>query len=160
MQNLEKIVKELSERALREDHEKRRLEVLKILSHLYDKAATYVNIIMAIGYAGFFAVWSNMKVYMSAFDMRISALCMVASVVLFVMWEVIKMIITSSSLHKLQDVINASPDNFSAKLATQQKEAAIIDVQVMKWWPIVLFFTTLTALVAANILVYSFIINL
>ncbi|MBA2658961.1 MAG: hypothetical protein H0U72_05295 [Nitrosospira sp.] len=130
------------------------------MSVLYDKSATYVNIIMAVGYAGFFAVWSNMKVYMSTFDMRISALCMLTSIILFAMWEVTKMIITSHKLHGMQEVINASPAEFNAKLAAQQHGAAILHVQVMKWWPIVLFLTIVTALVATSILIYSFIINL
>jgi hypothetical protein len=160
MKNLEQIVKELSERAAREDHEKRNAAVLKIMSSLYDKSAAYTNIIMAAGYVGFFTVWSNMKVYMSAFDMRISALCMLISIMFFVMWEVTKMIVTSRSLSSLQDATNASPAEFNAKLEAYYLDAAKINAALMKWWSCVLFVTIVPALIAASILIFSFVTNL
>ena len=159
MINLEKMLRDQAERALKDDVEKRKTEILRIYSALYDKAATYVNIIMAIGYAGFFAVWSNMKVYMSAFDMRLSALCMLTSVVIFVMWEVAKMYITSANLHQVQDILKFHAE-FDAKLIALYQQEAMINVHFMRLWPIVLFLTIVTALVATSILIYSFIINL
>jgi hypothetical protein len=115
---------------------------------------------MAAGYAGFFTIWSNMKAHMAASDMRISALCMLASIVVFVMWEVRKMIVLSSALHGLQGVLEAPPSEFNSRLAAQEQEERRIRVRLMKWWPLVLLFTIAPALVATSLLIYSFIINL
>ena len=160
MKTLEQIGKELNERALHEDQERQRAEILKVLAALYDKSAAYTNIIMAAGYAGFLAVWSNMKVYMAASDMRISALCMLTSVVIFVMWEVTKMIFTGGSFRGMQNVLNAPPSEFKNKLAAQQQGERVVYVRVMRWWPLVLFLSIVPGLVATCILIYSFVINL
>lgn len=160
MKNLEQIVKELSERALKEDQERQRAEVIKVLSALYDKAAAYTNIIMAVGYAGFFTVWSHMKVYMAALDMRVSALCMLTSVTVFVIWEVAKMILTAGSFHGIQNVLKAPPSEFRSRLAAQEQAERVNYVRIMRWWPLVLFLSIVPALVATCILIVSFIINL
>ena len=91
---------------------------------------------------------------------NISAVCMLTSIVVFVMWEVTKMIVTSSTLHGLQDVIKAPPSEFNSRLAAQEQEERRVHVRLMKWWPLVLLLTIAPALVATSILLYSFIINL
>ncbi|PTR10194.1 hypothetical protein C8R32_102284 [Nitrosospira sp. Nsp5] len=160
MKNSEQLLKELHERSIKEDHEKRISTIITMMASLYDKSAAYTNIIMAVGYAGFFTVWSNMKVYMSAFDMRISSLCMLTSVVVFVMWEVTKMIYSARELHLLQDVLNAPAENFSSLLIAKQHQINVSHVCLMKAWPIMLFFTIFPALTATSILIFSFVMNL
>ena len=59
---------------------------------------------------------------MAASDMRISALCMLTSIVVFVMWEVTKMIATSSTFHGIQNVLKAPPSEFNSRLAAQEQE--------------------------------------
>ncbi len=160
MAGMEEVVKQLSERALKEEHDRRIETMIKVMSALYDKAAAYTNIIMAAGYAGFFAVWSNMKAYMSPTEMRVSALCMLVSLLVFVLWEVTKMILTSRNLHRLLEVIQAPQTEFDAKLKKQQHDERLFNIGFLRAWRIVLVSAIAPALVASAILIYSFITHL
>lgn len=160
MAGMEGVVKQLSERALKDEHDKRIETMIKVMSALYDKSAAYTNIIMAAGYAGFFAVWSNMKEYMSPTEMRVSALCMLVSLLVFVLWEVTKMILTSRNLHRLLEVIQAPQTEFDTKLKKQQHDERVFNIGFLRAWRIVLVSAIAPALLAAVTLIYSFIAHL
>lgn len=46
-------------------YEKRVENVVKIMAALYDKAAAYTNLIIIAGYAAFFAIWGNVKTFLT-----------------------------------------------------------------------------------------------
>lgn len=160
MNGMEQIVKHLSEKALKDEQDKKIETLIKVLSALYDKAAAYTNLIMVAGYAGFFAVWANMKGFMTPTEMRLSALSMIFSLLIFVLWEVTKMILTSRNLHRLLEVLNAPPTEFDARLKKQQRDERVFNIGFLRAWRIVLVCAIVPALFAAGTLVFSFITNL
>ena len=164
MAGMEDLVKQLAQRAqeqhkkeLLDEYDKRIEDMIKIVSALYDKAAAYANLIMAAGYAAFFAVWANMKALMSPAQMRISALAMTVSLIIFVSWELTKMIRTSLSLKKQLDLANSEGEEFAKKFAEHQKEQRAVNVKFLAVWPYVLGAAIVPAVIAAGVLLYAFI---
>jgi hypothetical protein len=134
--------------------------LIKIGSAQYDKAAAYANLIMAAAYAAFFAVWSNMKGLMSPSEMRLSALCMVVSLLVFVVWELTKMVLTSARMRGLAQLVQSPGFDFPAKLKQQQLADARFNLGVARAWPIALVASVVPGVCAGGILVWSFLSNL
>jgi hypothetical protein len=156
----QKIVQDMAERAQREAHEARKAETISILSALYDRAASYTNLILAAGYAGFFAVWSTMKDTLTTTESLIAALSVTFSLAVFVFWEVGVMVWAAKDLGAVQQALNAPPGKFEklieqAKLS-QEKRA----VAVRRMWFVILLATIVPGLVGTGVLMYSFVCQL
>lgn len=65
--------------------------VVEIQSQLFDKAATYSNLIMVAGYAGAFTVWGNIKSQLTAEANLWIALLLGFSLCAFVSYQIFKM---------------------------------------------------------------------
>jgi hypothetical protein len=163
MADMQELIKQLALRAqeqqkkeLKDAHDKRIEDLTKILSTLYDKAAAYTNLIMAAGYAAFFAVWANMKTLMSPTQMRVSALAMTLSLFVFVGWELTKMIRTSFNLKKQLDLTSVEQQEFIQKLMEYQKVERAFNVKFLDVWPYVLVAAIVPALVAVGTLLLAF----
>lgn len=71
--------------------ERMRSDIVEIQARVYDKAASYFNIIILAGYAGIFFVWTQSSEFLSKNAVAICALLMVISVLTFVLFEIAKM---------------------------------------------------------------------
>lgn len=153
MDDLQKLLFEAQQK---EQHEKRIEVLIKILSAVYDKAIAYTNLVIIAGYAAFFAVWGTMKAQLSEREMLASAFCITLSLIFFVFWETLKMVITSRNSRGLLRVLQAPPDQFDTRLAEQQKGEQKLSVSLLRIWIIILFLTVIPGLVAGGILLFSF----
>jgi len=63
---------------------------VKLYSALYDKSTAYTNVIIAVGYAGFFGLWSLTKPSLPNALATIAASLMSMSLAIFVLFEVYK----------------------------------------------------------------------
>lgn len=167
MADMQELVKQLAQKAqeqqkkeLQAAHDKRIEDLIKILSALYDKAAAYANLIMAAGYAAFFAVWANMKSFMSPTQMRVSAIAMTVSLVVFVAWELTKMIRTAFNLRKQLELTKVDQQQFVPKLLEYQKEERAFNVRFLSSWSYVLVAAIVPALIAVAVLLYAFLTGL
>jgi hypothetical protein len=167
MSDMQKLVDQLAEKArgeqeeaLRKAHEKQVEDLIRVLSSLYDKAAAYTNLILAAGYAGFFAVWANVKVLMTPIELRISGLSMTLSLLVFVAWEITKMIYTSRSLTDLVKVSDADAQSIDQKLLEHEKHHRRINVRLLRVWVWILAATIIPAVIAVAVLLYVFISGL
>jgi hypothetical protein len=137
--------------------EKRIETVVKIMAALYDKAAAYTNLVIIAGYAAFFAVWGNMKGQLGKREMLYAALFMSISLIFFILWETIKMVITSITLKSLRKtVLEATPEHFNTKLVELNKAEARLHVKLMYFWFFVLAVTVGFGLLAGGILINGF----
>lgn len=82
----------------------------KLLSVSYDKAASYTTVIVFGGYAGFFAIWQLSKDYLSKEQALWSALLIMISLLSFVLFEVVKMVMVSRSIFAKVAVIAKTPE--------------------------------------------------
>jgi len=156
MADMQKVVEELAKKALERDKDERVEIIIRVTSALFDKAAAYTNLIIIAGFAGFFAVWSSMKVYLSPLEMFTSAFCVTVSLSVFIFWEVFGMLVRSRTLKELLKVLNTPAAEFQGALAKQQKTEQLRNIWVFRIWAVALFFTIAPALVAAGVLIFSF----
>jgi len=77
----------------------------QILSHLYQKAGSYTNLVMLAGYAGIFGIWQFTHELLSRRVTMWVALLISLSLMLFVGYEVWKMIFPRKSGHNEELVV-------------------------------------------------------
>jgi len=137
--------------------------LIRIMSASYDKSVSYTNLFMVGGYASFFVVWAKMYDKFSKFYMGLAGVLMFISLLVFIVWELYKMIFYSTNFRNLQKVLEEKdPKKFNAKLSEHQfneKKRALEQVKI--WW-LVLIVTIIPALFASGILIclfYKYIIN-
>lgn len=135
---------------------------IKISGALYDKAAAYTNLIIIGGYAGYFGLWQLTKDHLSKQQSLWSALLVLASLFVFIVFEVIKMVITSRAMVAHAKVLRSpavrdDPDELLKQLKRSQlitdREAAGL---VRLWYPSIIF-CLVAALVGAGVLAYAFV---
>lgn len=136
--------------------------LVKILSSSYDKAIAYNNVVIVAGYATFFAMWGATKPVLTHWTSIASALLMVSSATVFVLFELFKMIQTSQTFMQLQSIatdenVRKDPEIFQSKVKafeTLQRSASLRFVRV---WVAVLGITVSTAVAAIGLLTYSYV---
>lgn len=158
----QEIIEHINELICRQSSDSQTLFIAQqkeILSHLYQKASSYTNLIILAGYAGIFGVWQNTK---DLLDKRIIpwvALLVSCSLLLFVGFEVFKMIAESLFFKKL-NVIIEKRFNEQQRIAAWKIAFNEYSNQQSKIWSIFLIPTVLSGFSAALILIYQFIRNL
>jgi len=163
--NLSEVVELLA----RQQREKQAAEMAeaqnKLITLSYDKAAAYTTVIVFGGYAGFFAIWQLSKEHLSKGQALWAALLVLLSLLAFVLFEVIKMIVVTRSIFKRAAVlrlpeVQGNPERLLAELN------ALNDVQnvglraFMVFWVITLIVAVGGALIGAAILGFAFISGL
>ena len=74
----------------------------ELVDKLQARSASYANVVIGFGYAGFFALWNMVEKVMPPWAHSVAGLCIGASLALFVGWEVFQMIFTSLHLRRVQ----------------------------------------------------------
>lgn len=131
--------------------------VTKIMAAMFDKAATYTNLIIVAGYAAFFTIWSHTKAFMTRKEMISAALCISISCLLFIIWEITKMILFAKSTRKLNLIGGIPADKIKDELDSIIKSEGKLQIKIYKAWVIILAVTVAFGLGGTGILVYSFI---
>lgn len=138
----------------------KQIDVLKeILTHAYSKAAAYTNVIIIAGYAAFFTLWNSMDGKLPAKPMFAAAICISLSVIIFILFEVYKMIKSSLYFRMLGKEFEKvqKPDIVIAKF---QAEGQKFDQKMSMIWIYVLIPTLALGLTGAGILIYQFALKL
>jgi len=137
----------------------------KLVNVSYDKAATYTTVIIFGGYAGFFGIWQLTKEYLSKDQALWLALLILASLLSFVLFEVIKMIlVTKSVMGKASILRNPTVRNDPQKLLKalndldEAQHEGIWGFMVV--WAVTVFISLSGAVGGASILGYAFISGL
>lgn len=135
---------------------------IRILSAVYEKAIAYTNLIVLAGYASFFGLWQLTKDGLTKQQTMWAALCILSSAVVFVMFEVTKMYVSSRTILKLNKtiadpaVVNSAARLMAALGAVEKEERRVV-IMFGYWWHFALAFTVLTGLAGVGILAYAFI---
>jgi hypothetical protein len=61
---------------------------IKLYAAIYDRAKSYSSLVLSVGYAGFFALLSSTKPYLSKHQILIAAILMLTSLASFVSFEI------------------------------------------------------------------------
>lgn len=160
MSDIQKIVGELAKRAAEEDAEKELERYIKILTAAYSNAKAYNNIIIIAGYAAFFTMWSFTKSLLTEHATLWAALLMTISATTFVVFEVVKMEITSRSIIRMYTAVSEDPSNLLQFIQSlEQKDKIEMQCFLISWkW--VVRISLSTGLLAVLIIAASFVIRL
>ena len=134
--------------------QKEQIEAFKeIITHMYSKSVSYSNVIIIAGYVAFFSVWNFVKDKLSGRAMLSVALLISLSAMLFVLFELYKMISSSFHFRKLSKSLQQMKDP-QAVMAKLQEDLKSFELRQHRFWIFMLIPTLLTGLSAAGILVY------
>ncbi|HBB96752.1 MAG TPA: hypothetical protein DC054_15340 [Blastocatellia bacterium] len=134
---------------------------IRIIAGAYEKANAYTNLIIVAGYAGLFAVWQFTKDNLSRKQTLISALLIIISLAIFVIFEIYKAHYTSRLLRQygktVQDPKNkSSPEQLLSAMNEFEAAERRAGMHFVQFWNAAFWLTTITGLAAACVLVYAF----
>lgn len=133
-------------------------DLRKLQADQFERANNYTNIVIGGGYAGAFAIWSLVSDVLSKNQRAWIGMLLLVSILVFVMWEVTKMILIGVHAQNFVRLAAAEPLHLE-KLLQEQKSAEVRLHHKLGiiWARFVLPVTIGTALVAAGVLVYAFV---
>lgn len=134
--------------------------VIKVYGQLYDKASAYTNLLVALGYGGFFAIWSTTKTYLTKKEMLISGLAVLFSLFWFIAWQVFVMISSAKDLLGYEDLVNASVDEFQKVKAAEDLREAKRKYRLRHYWIANLILTGIPGFAGGLFLMYAFVRHL
>lgn len=91
------------------DYERQVQAAQEFIERLQSNSVSYTNLILAAGYAGFFALWATLENDLPRWLHSLSAFLIVLSLLLFVAWEVTKMVGSAFHLRCFQQQLSAQP---------------------------------------------------
>jgi len=109
------------------DIEKRQQFMISIIAGQYDRAMLYVTTIIAGSYAAFFTAWSGVQGDLPQFERFFSLILMLLSLMVFLGWEIFKMIKRAYLVQDEIEVAQALHHDFMRLLPeVQEKERSTI----------------------------------
>ncbi len=131
----------------------------EILSHLYQKASSYTNLIILAGYAGIFGIWNLTRELLNKQITIWVAFLVSCSLVLFVGFEVWKMIAEALFFRRVSDIIEKDVPE-QEKLAVWKYIFNAYSKEQAMVWIYFLIPTVLLGFSGGFILIYQFVKNL
>src|SRR5690606_4600684 len=128
----------------------------ELLAHTFSQAQAYTNLILVAGYAGFFAIWTQLGADMTRATKFWSGLLIALSVAGFIAWEVYGMIQRSRSMLGIARAVN-DPARFEQLMEEQRATEHDRAVQIGRAWLVALPFIAGTGFAALFILLSAFV---
>jgi hypothetical protein len=106
---------------------------LEIMNRMQVGHAAYTNLVIAAGYAAYFALWSTLKGDLPSWLYALSGMLMTLSLLTFMVWEIMKMIWSAVAFRHIENRLASRPA--SSEAVTQwQKEILAFDRRVNRIW--------------------------
>ncbi|MFT4756955.1 MAG: hypothetical protein ACI91R_001605 [Vicingaceae bacterium] len=172
LDSLDNLLDQLSssyERLEKEDAEKAKAEInddkeyiekqKELIITSYEHGKQYTNIIIFGGYAGLFTIWNFTKDQLQSWQVLSVGLCILLSLFLYITFELygswLRTTQVSNQIKELEEAekLHELPENYGK---SEQARAA----KFISMWPYFFFSAIGFALIAAFILIYSFISGL
>lgn len=151
------LAKEAAERRKREILE----DVIEIQTRLYEKASSYTNLVISVGYAGFYTTWAFLKDSLPREEMVLAALSMAVSIAFFILWEVFKALATTYKVNLgISDLSKSPPEEIEQKISLYWKRHRELSQEFMGIWRIIIYLVILPALFGIFILFKCLIMDL
>ncbi|WP_323909814.1 hypothetical protein [Aeromonas caviae] len=127
-------------------------EMKEIYSSSWSAAATYTNVIILAGYAGYFGLLSTLKDYVSPLGLLLSGFFMALSLAFFVFHEVFRMAFVGVQYNKIFKDLEEG-DNIFEKMKDNVQKYNVITSRV---WLFAFCPTVLFGLIGVGSVIYSF----
>lgn len=133
---------------------------VRIIAAAYEKASAYANLLIVAGYAGFFALWQMTKDYLGRKQTLLSALLMLVSLIVFIVFEIYKGHYTSRFLKTFHNSIlkrehQTSLGTFVEQMTALEQAERQGALRFLTFWNMTFWVTTITGLGAGFILAVS-----
>ncbi|MCW9043271.1 MAG: hypothetical protein OQK05_07995 [Pseudopelagicola sp.] len=118
---------------------------------LFDKAATYNNVVVTLGYAGFFSVWSLVSQELSRTENAFVGLTLGFSLLVFIAWTLTNSTLLTVNFRRYAVIEGTEFSTFEEALdahksAEDKTKRAVLRLQ--RFWPYVFVSSTVPALAA------------
>jgi len=119
-----------------------------------------MQVSIGLGYGGFFAAWSGTKTYLSPKLLVGSALLVIFSLVLFVLYEICETMIVSHLSIDFASTVAKPGANVSAALLAHNRKVSRLTRPLIPLWKVVFPLSALAGLAGAGALIYAFVASL
>jgi hypothetical protein len=131
----------------------------ELIAHAFGHAQAYTNVVLSVGYAGFFAIWSFLKPDLSKGETLWSALLVSVSLTVFILWEVYQSFYRSRSIMSLAETVK-DPSRFEVAIDRYRREENSRVISLKRVWVVAFLLTVVTGFGGTLILIYAFIRSL
>lgn len=155
---LEQSIREGRERVI-EQQARRVLEVQKeLVAHAMERGQAYSRVILAGGYAGYFALWAFVRDYLGAWEALTSALLLALSLAVYIFYTAISNIWLAGKQNIDATLLlrgEKDPASFLARWDEVQKKRQDAVIRASAVWRWVLFATIVPAALGTILLMYA-----
>lgn len=130
--------------------------LISFQAQLFDKAATYNNIVITFGYAGFFAIWNFVSDRLHSWDTVFIALLLGSSLLIFISWTLTVSFQNAFAMRKLAKVYTMDFENTEDKVTAiveEESKISLAQMKLQKVWLVVFLFTVATGFSAGLALI-------
>jgi hypothetical protein len=131
----------------------------RFVAHMYQQSSAYTNLIMIAGYAGIFGLWQITKAQLSSFTVNGVASLIAFSLLVFVAFEVKKMVSMGFFMRRLNRIL---AENFEPAERVRAWEEALVEWSAKegKNWVVYLMLTIVPGFGAGGWLLVEFLRSL
>lgn len=130
---------------------------ISIQSATFDKASSYNNIVLTLGYAGFFAIWNMVATELSVQVNTWVGFLLGVSLFAFVVWTLLSSVFTTRQIANRAKLLSRefeTQEEFFSSLSLFDGQMRRSALAFQRWWPLVFTFTALTGLGAGAIVMF------
>ncbi|MEZ8053084.1 hypothetical protein [Vibrio atlanticus] len=149
-------IKRINEEQARVQTEQNVAVIKEVVSHTYGKANSYSNIIIAAGYVGFFSLWSSIKQDLPEWAVFSSGGLILLSLMIFIGFELYKMISGAVHLRKVTSKIQSPTINTLSEIQHIEQQANLRNARI---WVFTVVPTVISGFAAGLILLAGFLIE-
>ncbi len=134
---VEDYISEAESRFLERQEDEIREKLLSFQMMLTDKASSYNNIVITLGFAGFFGIWNFIRDSMNEFDEQIIAFLLGTSLIVFITWTLrvsFRSGKSNSSIINVYTMEFRDNEEFLSELKKQEKISNLKTAQLMKFY--------------------------
>jgi hypothetical protein len=136
--------------------------ILELQSRSFDKVVTYNNVVLTLGYAGFFAIWNHFRGELHPWDSKALAALLGVSLLLFIFWIVLGSFRFSRQGIRMAKILNQSDVSVSERMRQLDdlgRVTAKSDMVYIASWYFVFTISLLSGFAAGLILLALVILN-
>jgi len=135
-------------------------DLKELQTSFFDKSSAYTKVILGLGYGAFFTVWAGTKQHLSARQAIVSALLMLVSLLLYILFEIAQTMIMSYLAIELTRAISVPTSNAALSIQRYKDQSIKLTLPLLSVWKIVFPLTLVTGLGGASVLIYAFVTSL
>lgn len=147
-------VNRLDRRQAEHDHDRQVQAAHDLIAKIYSQSISYTNLIMVVGYAGLLTLWSKLEPELPPALFSLTGLLIGLSLVLFISWELVKMVGGHLKIRRLQKSLEDAKPGLGT-ITRFQNELKGHEVGWVKLW-LWFFIPTLISGFGASLVLLSF----